>query len=298
MILVAGSTGFLGSEVCRRLTAAGQPVRALVRPSSNPEKVTYLKTLGAQIVEGDVRDRASLAAACGGASAVISTISSMPSCYTPGENDIAHVDVQGVQGLMDAARSAGVEHFVYTSFSGNMDLDFPLRNAKRAAEEHLRRSGLTYTILRPSYFMEVWLSPMLGMDYVEGKAQIYGEGANPISFISLGDVAQFATASLGNEAARNATLELGGPQALGPLQVVKEFEAVVGRPFAVEHVPVEGIQAQADAATDPMERSFAGLMLCYAQGDAIDMGDLLSDFPLALTTVADYAQTVAVVAAA
>ena len=292
MILVTGSTGFLGSEVCRRLAAAEQPARALVRPSSDAQKVADLKALGVQVLEGDVRDRASLAAACDGVTAVISTVSSMPFCYTPGDNDITHVDVEGVQGLMDAARSAGVKQFVYTSFSGNIDLDFPLRNAKRATEQYLRRSGLTYTILRPSFFMEAWLSPNLGMDYGNAKAQIYGAGTNPISFISLGDVAQFAVASLENEAAHNATLELGGPQALSPLQVVKQFEEIVGKPFAVEHVPAEGIQAQADAATDPMEQSFAGLMLCYAQGDAIEMGGVLSAFPVELTSVAEYARAV------
>ena len=59
---------------------------------------------------------------------------------------------------------AGVGQLVYTSFSGQMDLDFPLRNAKRVVEQHLKESGLTYTILRPSFFDEVWLSPALGFD--------------------------------------------------------------------------------------------------------------------------------------
>jgi uncharacterized protein YbjT (DUF2867 family) len=80
MNLVVGATGMLGSEVCRRLTAAGRPVRALVRVTSDQAKVDMLKGYGAEIVQGDLRDPASLAAACRGIDAVICTASSMPFC--------------------------------------------------------------------------------------------------------------------------------------------------------------------------------------------------------------------------
>ena len=83
----------------------------------------------------------------------------MPFAYQPGVNDIATTDLEGSLRLVDAAKAEGVEHFVYTSFSGNIDLDFPLRNAKRTVEAYLKMSGLAWTILRPSFFMEVWLQP-------------------------------------------------------------------------------------------------------------------------------------------
>ena len=73
MNLVVGATGMLGSEICRQLAAAGKPVRALVRATSDPAKVEKLVAHGAEIFEGDVREPASLAVACQGASAVIST---------------------------------------------------------------------------------------------------------------------------------------------------------------------------------------------------------------------------------
>ena len=88
MNLVVGATGLLGREICRRLAAAGKPVRALVRATSDQAKVDELKGYGAQIAVGDVRDRASLDAACQGAAAVISTVSAVPFSYQPGENDI------------------------------------------------------------------------------------------------------------------------------------------------------------------------------------------------------------------
>jgi len=104
--------------------------------------------------------------------------------------------------------------FVYTSFSGQIDLDFPLRNARRAVEQRLRDSGLVYTVLRPSFFMESWLSPVVGFDVANAQAGIYGSGEQAISWISRQDATRFAVESLDNPAARYITLELGGPDAL------------------------------------------------------------------------------------
>ncbi len=292
MILVVGATGFLGTETCRQLTAKGKPVRAMVRSTSDGTKVGKLKSFGVELVQGDLRDRASLKAACQGITAVISTASSMPFSYQPEENNIQTVDLEGLTNLISSAQAAGVSRFIYTSLSGHMDLDFPLRNAKRAVEQRLKGSGLAYTILHPSYFMEVWLTPAVGFDVSNAKAQIYGTGENPISWISFKDVAQFAVESLDNPAAKNAVLELGGPEALSPLQAVRIFEKVGGKPFAVQHVPEEALRAQQKAATDPMQQSFSGLMLCYAQGDAIDMQEMLKTFPLKLASVRDYAGSV------
>ena len=288
--LVVGATGMVGSEVCRRLTAAGKAVRALVRTSSDPDKVSKLKAMGVETVHGDLRDRVSLDAACKGVKAVITTVSSMPFAYKPGENDIRSTDLEGERSLIDAAKAAKVRQFIYTSFSGNLDLDFPIRNAKRAVEQHLKESGMTYTILRPSFFMEVWLSPACGFDPANAKAAIYGDGSKPISMIAVGDVAAFAVAGLENVAARNATLEMGGPEALTPLQIVKVFERVHGRSFEVQFVPAEALAAQQAAATDPMQQSFSGLMRCYAAGDSIDMRETLKAFPIQLTSVAQFAK--------
>jgi len=297
MILVVGATGMVGGSVCRRLAAKGTPTRALVRATSDAAKVQALRTLGMQIVEGDLRDPASLARACRGVSAVISTASSMPFAYQAGVNDIATTDLEGVLRLIDAAKAARVRHFIYTSFSANLDLDFPLRTAERAVEAHLELSGLTFTILRPTFFMEVWLSPMVGFDAIHAKATVYGNGVGPISWISVADVAEFAVWCLDSPAARDAVLELGGPAALTPDEVIAIFERVHGRQFAVQHVPSDALVTQQEAASDPMARSFSGLMRCYAKGDPIDMRATRVAFPVALTTVEEYAAATAGLAA-
>jgi NADH dehydrogenase len=290
MNLIVGATGILGQEICRQLCAAGKPVRALVRASAEPAKVEQLSQWGATLVYGDLRNRSSLDLACRGVDAVISTVSAMPFAYKAGENDIQNVDVQGMCDLIDAAKTAGARHFIYTSATGNMELDAPLPNAKRAVETYLRAGGLNYTILRPGYFMEVWISPALGFDALNAKATIYGDGTKPLSWIAVPDIARFAVASLDNPAARNAIIELGGPEALTPLQVVDIFEGIGGRKFEVQFVPTETLTAQWKAATDPMQQSFSAIMLGYAGGDPFYMGETLKAFPMQMTTVAEYAE--------
>lgn len=271
MILVVGATGLVGGEVCRQLAAAGMPVRALIRSTSNPDKIDALRSLGVGTVIGDVRDTAGLTAACRGVDAVVSTVSSMPFAYEAGANDIATVDSDGIRRLVDIASEMGVRRFVYTSFSGHLDLPFPLSIAKRTVEAHLMASPLDWTILRPSYFMEVWLTPATGFDAEHGTTTLFGSGEAPISFISIRDVAAFAVTALLNAATSRQTLELGGPDAIAPLEVVATFEEALGRPIEVTLVPEADLEAQQASITDPMMQSFIGLQRCYARGDAIDM---------------------------
>jgi len=287
MNLVVGATGLLGGEICRLLAARRKLVRVLVRATSDHNKVSQLESLTVEIVRGDLKDRSSLDAACQGVSAVISTASSTLSRQ---EGDsIQTVDLEGQLRLIDAAKAANVSHFVLISFP-HTDVEFPLQTAKRKVEEHLKGSGLTYTILQPTCFMEVWLSPALGFDAGNAQAQIYGSGENKISWISYKDVAKFAVASLDSPKARNAVVELGGPEALSPLEVVRIFEQSKGRKFGVQYVPEEALRQQKETASDPLQQSFAGLMLYYSRGNVIDMQETLRKFPVQLTSVREYVQ--------
>ncbi|HUI42594.1 MAG TPA: NmrA family NAD(P)-binding protein, partial [Terriglobia bacterium] len=195
----------------------------------------------------------------------------------PGDS-IATVDHQGQLNLIEAAKAAGVRQFVFLSFPSAPE-DFALQRAKRAVEERLRTSGLAYTVLQPTFFTEIWLSPAVGFDFANARARIYGPGSQKTSWISYLDVAAFAAASVENPAAQNAVVKLGGPEALSPLEVVKIFEEVGGRQFAVEHVPEEALRRQKASATDALEEAFAALMLYYARGDAIDMKEANRIFP-------------------
>jgi uncharacterized protein YbjT (DUF2867 family) len=271
VILVVGSTGLVGGEVCRQLWAAGRPVRALVRQTSEPAKVAALRELGVETVEGDLRDPESLAKACEGVDAIVSTVSAMPFSYVAGRNDIETTDRHGMRHLIDAATAAGVRKFVYTSFSGNIDRPFPLRDAKRQVERWLMESGLDWTILRPSYFMEVWLTPAVGFDPANSRVTIYGGGTQPVSWISVKDVAAFAGSALDAQQASRATLEIGGVP-LTPMEVVGIFETRLHKRIELMFMPTAALDEQEAAATDPMQRSFVALMRCLADGDAIELG--------------------------
>jgi len=289
MILVAGATGLVGREICRLLLDRKKAVRAMIRRTSNPELVADLKRRGAETVEADLKNPKSLDAACKNIETVVSTISST---FSRQEGDsIETVDRQGNINLIDAAKRAGVRRFVFVSFDHQKaPVPAPLTEAKKAAEQHLMNSGMEYTILHASFFMEVWLSPALGFDPANGKATIYGSGTNPISWISLFDVAAFAAASVDHTAARNRIIGLGGPEAISPLDLVKIFENVSGRRFEVQHVPEEALRSQREGATDPMQQSFATLMLTYAAGGPVDMSKTAKQFSLPLRSVRDYAR--------
>lgn len=289
MTLVVGATGMLGGEICRLLSERKQTVRALVRTTSSPERVARLKDLGVEIAYGDLKDRSSLDAACRGVSAVVTTASSTISRQDG--DSIESVDRQGQLDLIDAAERAGVSRFVLISFPAS-EPDYPLQAAKRAVEGRLKQGRLTYTILHPTFFMEVWLSPALGFDAANGTAQIYGSGENRISWISFQDVARFAVAMLDHPAAANATIKLGGPDALSPLDVVRLAEQTLRKTMAVQHVSEAALRAQHSQAADSMSQTFAGLMLYYANGDAVDMTETLRAFPVGtLRSVRQHLQT-------
>lgn len=287
MDLVVGATGVLGGEICRRLTERGRSVRGTRRLSSDPEAVARLAALGVELVEADLRERASLDAACRGIENVISSATAIIR-----QDDLSDVDSAGQSNLIEAAKAAGVVRFVYVSVSGVLDESSPLTAAKRTVERRLESSGLTYTILRPTYFQEAWLGPAVGFDYPNAKATVYAGGTAPISYIAVGDVAEFAVLSLEKPEAGNAVIELGGPEAVTPLEAVRIFEEVGGRNFEVQHVPEEALRQQIESAEDPKQKTFAALMLQMRDGDRIEMAKTLEDFPFRLTTVREYAERV------
>jgi uncharacterized protein YbjT (DUF2867 family) len=293
MNLAVTGTGILGSEICRQLVAKQMPARALVRASSDPRKVESLKNLGVETVVGDLRDRRSLEVACRGVRRVLCSASSMPS-PAPG-NGFEDVDRDGVMALIDVAKAAGVEHFVYISgstFNGNPDLaEAPLIRIFRLVEQKLMANGLSYTILRGSAFMDIWLSPALGFDAHNATARVLGTGDNPVSYVAVRDVAQLAIAALMNPAARNRILDTGGPEPISPNAVIQLFEELTGREFQVERIPVEALRAQKAAARNPVELTFACFMLANAAGDRMDMTEAIREFDLKPMSVREFARS-------
>jgi len=275
-------------EVCLRLVKRGEKVRALVRSTSAPEKVEALRAAGVDLAYGDLKDSASLASACNGADAVISTASSTLSRQAG--DSIESVDAAGQLALVSAAKTAGIKRFIYLSYRGTPGISIPLTDAKRAVEAAI--ADMNYTVIQASWFMEVWLGSALGFDYANGAVRIYGTGEAPVSWVSFRDVAEMCAVALRHPAAERKTIEFGGPEALTPLEVVALFERLSGKRFSREHVPEVALRAQLEAAQDSMQKSFAGLMLGCVNGDAMNMAPVMQTFGVRPTRVEDYARTV------
>jgi uncharacterized protein YbjT (DUF2867 family) len=153
-ILVTGATGRQGGAVARHLRQRGFPVRGLVRDTSAPA-ARKLMDQGVEIVRGDFDDRASLAKAMDGAYGVFSV-------QNRGDSGVDGEVRQG-RAVADAAQRAGVRHLVYTSAAAaDQRTGISFIESKGRIEEHIRNLGVPYTILRPVFFMENWLS-MRGM---------------------------------------------------------------------------------------------------------------------------------------
>ena len=286
IVIVAGSTGVLGLEICRRLRERGKPVRALVRVTSAPERVHALEALGCEIVTCDLKDPASLGPACAGGAVVISTVTAITTARE--DDSFAATDEAGNKSLVDAAVRAGAEQFIFVSFDPGGMPDAPLVNAKREVDQHLERSGLGYTILHPALFMESWLGPRLFVNTAAGTATVYGSRDARFRYVAVADVAEVAVRCVDDPAARNAVIAFGGPDALTQREALAIFEEAFAQRFTVTELPGEALERQWAGAPDPFSRSFAALMLGVARGAAAG-SELPASFPIRLTTVREFA---------
>ena len=147
-ILVSGATGHQGGAVLRHLREKHFPVRALTRDTNSP-KARALMTPGVEVASADLDDGASLERALDDAYGVYSVQS-----FTDNQEE----EVRQGNSLVDAANREEISHFVYSSVvAADTHTGIPHFESKAKIEEHLRNSGLLYTIFRPVSFMENWL---------------------------------------------------------------------------------------------------------------------------------------------
>lgn len=288
MNLVIGATGVLGSTICRQLRAAGLPVRALVRRGSPRE--AELRALGIDIAWGDLRDPATLDAACRGVTSVISTATAM------GSKDksltLRIVDRDGQLAAVAAAKANGVQRFVFVSLLSSLPSS-PLTRYKREVERAVRESGMRWTILQPSVFMEIWLGPLLGWDHVAGQATIFGAGNGRLNWVSVADVAEVAVRSLSDPRLDNKAVEVGGPEALSPNAALRLFEEESGRPYKARRVPRPMLTILGPVVSLFNEAVGSGMALgAHSTNDEVLDLSLMRSLGLPRVTVRDYARQV------
>jgi NADH dehydrogenase len=233
MILVAGGTGRLGTQLVGLLCQRGVEVRVLTRDRN---RATHLVPNGVEIVEGDVQDLAAVRRAVEGAGTVVSAIHGFIGTTNASP---ATVDRDGNRNLVRAARDAEVEHVVLVSMhDASPDHPMSLLRMKYAAEQELKASGLPWTILRPTAFIETFCE-VLGCPLVErGKTQVFGRGRNPINWVSVLDVARFVDLAIADPGLRGKTIEVCGPDNLSMTQFVDVFRAEANANGTVGHIPL------------------------------------------------------------
>lgn len=238
MVLLIGGTGSLGGRIARELLRQGEPLRVMVRPGSAFQE---LEEAGAEIVFGDLKDPESVARAVTGMEIVVTTANS---AKRGGEDDLEAVDRRGNKVLIDAARLAGVQRVVFVSVLGaDLRSPVPFLRAKAEAEAYLRESGLEYTVVRPTIFMDTWFPTLIESALAAGgPVTLVGEARRRHSFVAEADVSRFVVAALRHPAARNTTLDIGGPAAMTWRDVVRVYEEATGRTIEVRMVaPGEAI---------------------------------------------------------
>lgn len=253
MILVAGATGVLGGMIAGRLLNEGKQVRVLVRHNSPAEQLApqglatsprSLIDAGAEPFFADLKDRGSLDGACEGIRTIITTANS---AMRGGDDTVDSVDRKGNLNLIEAARAAGVNQFIFISFLGaDLNHPVPLFQAKAETEKALIESGLPYTILSPNFFMESWIGMVVGIPLqTRQPVTLVGNGQRVHSLISIGDVAAFAVSTIDHPAAINQRIPLGGPEPLSWCSIVDSFSHALGQElpvrFAAPGEPIPGL---------------------------------------------------------
>lgn len=284
LILIVGASGKLGNAVARKLLAEGEPVRAMSRV---PARLECLARLGAEVVAGDLTDRASLGRACQGA---IKVFAAAHSFLGTGRNSMRRVDEAGNRALIDAARSAGVQHFVFTSACFGADDPVDFFRVKHGVEQYLQAGGMPYTILRPGAFMEDHAERM-GSPVLKGRpAVLFGEGRAPANYVAVKDVAEIAVRIL-RQPPSNELIWIGGPENLSAADVIGTYARLSGRPARVIHAPLWLLRTIRDTvgrAFPAVRRIIDTGLFTESGAQTIDMAATLRRHPIRLTSLEEF----------
>lgn len=275
MILVVGATGQLGGLIARSLMDGGFQVRILVRAGSAHEA---LEAAGAHPVTGDLKDPASLVAACAGVDTVVTTANSSA---RGGEDTVESVDRLGNRNLIEAAARAGVGRFIFVSNLGaSPDSPNPFMAAKGESEQLLRSSGMSWTILQPNLFMDKLPVLVVGLPALAGRpVTLVGEGRRVHSLVALIDVAQYVLAAVEHPERDGQVLVIGGPEPVSWRDVVAAFEQELRHPIPVHTVPPgQPIEGMPDLLT-----GFLALLETY--DSRLDMDGMPARYGVVPTTL-------------
>lgn len=234
MIAITGATGFIGREVVRKAREAGVPVRAVVR-----DPRTARLPADVEIFHGNVLHAPSLEGALAGCRAVIHLVGIINEWR---ENTFQRAHVVATQNVLDAAKRAGVKRWIQMSAVGTRpDAPSEYHRTKWAAEEAVRKSGLAWTIFRPSLVYgegDRGLNRLAAVVRWMPVVPVLGSGQARVQPIAVEHVAHCFVAALWTDAAVQKTYDLCGPVALTWNELYDELMRAMGRRKPKVHVPV------------------------------------------------------------
>jgi len=210
MILITGATGKTGGEV-------------LIR---NPDKAEELNTLGAELVFGDIADKVFLSRA----------LSGIDKAFLVMPNDEQQLILE--KQFTDVAVTAGVQHLVYlSSLESVPESKNPITQNHVAAENHIRESGLTWTIMRPTFFMQNFetYAPRIK----EAGQIVMPVGNGTVSATDLRDVGEVIRETLTKTGHENKSYDLTGPELLTFAEIAERFSKILGAPVEFVDQPME-----------------------------------------------------------
>ena len=221
MILVTGATGFVGRALLPRLAEAGLELRCLVRPSRRSPRLP--RGIPVQVSIASLADARGLRAALVG----VDTLIHLAGAEWHGRRgDVFAVDAAGTRALVEAAREAGVGRIVYLSHLGaDRASAYPVLKAKGIAEEFIRQSGLTYTIVRSTLLYgaeDVFLNVVAALVKLgPGLFLMPGDGRISLQPLWVEDLVTCLEWSLSDLTSLNQTIALGGPEFVTFAQMVQ-----------------------------------------------------------------------------
>jgi uncharacterized protein YbjT (DUF2867 family) len=274
VILVTGATGQQGGAVATALLTKGQKIRVMSR---TPEKAAALAQAGAEVVKGDLTNASDLQAALRGVHGVFAM-------STPFE---AGMDQEVRQGIMmaDAAKQAGIAHYVYTSVgSAHRNTGIPHFETKWKVEQHIRQIGLPVTILRPVWFMENFTT--FSKPSAEGILMMPMRADKKLAMVALRDIGEFGAAAFmrPNDFLGQA-IDLAGDELTMP-EVSAQLSKVTGRSIQFQALPLEQAEAALGHDLATMFRWFNEV------GYQINVAALKQTFGIPLITFAEWIKTV------
>jgi len=252
MILVTGGTGFVGSNLIRRMRKDGIAVRALVRSAA---RAAWLRDLGVEVVAGDISDPASLETAAAGMERVVHLVGIIQEASG---STFRSVHIEGTGHVLEAAKRAGVKQFFFQSALGTREnAKSAYHRSKWEAEQLVKAGGLPYTILRPSLIygagdqFTVRMSEMIRLSPV---LPVIGSGRSKVQPIFIDDVAGCIVKAVTSDSFLGRTFEIGGPEQLTYEEVTKAIAGAMGIRRPTVHMPMLFMRTIAKAAETVMAK--------------------------------------------